>query len=185
MNLYWLRGCQLMLMLIGCCPISSGQADAKFHVGIEQDLVPYATGGYFASVWLGSGHWKTRLLHVKATKPDFLLADGFTDNVIKAYAIVLDYHLSSFSKGLWLGGGLVRWDATIRSARDGISADYRLHLVHGSLGYHFPLRYHFYISPWAGMHFKVTGPRDVAFSAGNYRIPFLNPEASIKLGWFF
>ncbi|MCB0602502.1 MAG: hypothetical protein KDC28_14790, partial [Saprospiraceae bacterium] len=88
---HWIRYFHLLLLWIGLQQVVTGQADAKFHVGIEQDVVPYATGGYFAGVWLGRGHWKTRLLHVKATKPDFLLADGFTDNVIKAYAIVLDY----------------------------------------------------------------------------------------------
>ncbi|MBL7774449.1 MAG: hypothetical protein JNK89_00515, partial [Saprospiraceae bacterium] len=101
---------------------------SKWTAGIELDALPYATGGYFAALWAGKGHWRGRLLAAKATKPDFLLPDHYTDNHIRAYALLVDYFPKTNFQGWWLAAGLVAWDAEIRYLPDQQTGDFQAYL---------------------------------------------------------
>lgn len=163
----------------------SAQAQSTFTIGIEQDALPYLTGGYFGAVWAGKGHVRGRALLARVHKSDFITPDGFTNNRTTAYALLADYFLKEDWKGWWLGAGLVYWDNTIQSDRKLTTAPYHNILLNGSLGYNWKFYRHFYLSPWAGMSLRVGGASKVTVDNQSFIPPLLNPEASVKLGWHF
>jgi hypothetical protein len=79
----------------------------RVSFGLEQDLLPYATGGYFAGVWTGIDQVSIRALTAKLNKPDFIVKDGFTNNKVTACAMLADYFLKDNWKGWWAGAGWV------------------------------------------------------------------------------
>lgn len=156
-----------------------------FTVGLEQDVLPYLTGGYFLGLWAGKGHIRGRALLVRVHKPDFIIREGFTNNRVTALALVGDYFLKKQWKGWWLGAGMVYWENTIQSDARLSTAQFDQYLLNGSLGYNWKFWKNFYLSPWAGLHIQVAGNRTVEVDGIEYMPPILNPEASLKLGWHF
>ena len=157
----------------------------RLTVGVEQDLLPYATGGYFAGFWAGQGHFRVRALTARVHKPDFVLKNGFTNNRVTAYALTADSFLSGGWSGWWAGAGPVFWKSSIQEKHKAAVYHYRNLLLNGSVGYSYVLGRKWYISPWAGMHIRVAGPAKVQTAGGGFKPPLLNPEASVKLGVFF
>lgn len=175
----------LTLLYLLAVPLCAQETAVRqpFTVGLELDALPYATGGYFGAFWAGKGHWRGRLIVARATKPDFLLPKGYTDNSIRAYALLADYFPKQHFKGWWLAAGLVYWDAGIRYTPDQESAGYKSYLLSGGAGYHWFFYRNFYLSPWAGLHVRAAGDDSVRFPGATYKPPRLNPEGSVKLGW--
>lgn len=163
----------------------NAQTPSKLQVGIEQDVLPYVTGGYFAGAWVGKSHLRLRALTARVHKPDFVVKDGFTDNKVTAYAILGDYFVKENWTGWWVGSGLVYWKSSIREKSSSQSAVFHNYLLNGSMGYNWPLSRHLYMGPWAGLHLRVGGAKKIAVGAINYEPPLLNPEASLKVGWIF
>ena len=157
----------------------------KLSFGIEQDFLPYATGGYYAGAWVGKGHLRVRALTARVHKPDLIVKKGFTNNNVTAYALVADYFLKEDWKGWWISSGLVRWNSSIQSDARLSTVHYNNTLLNGSIGYNIPLPKNFYLSPWAGMHLRIGGDRHFAVDSREFSTPLLNPEASLKVGWRF
>ena len=157
----------------------------RFTVGLEQDVLPYATGGYFAGLWAGKGHVRVRTILARVNKPDFIVKENFTNNKVKAYAVLADYFLKENWKGWWAGTGLVYWKSSIQSETRLQTVHYQNVLLNGSIGYNWKLYRNFYVSPWAGMHLRVGGDQKVTADGKSFETPLLNPEASVKVGWHF
>lgn len=155
----------------------------KFSAGLEQDVLPYLTGGYFAGVWVGKDHFRVRALTARVHKPDIFVKDGFTNNRVTAYALVGDYFFRKDWKGWWLSTGMVYWKSSIQSNARLSTVRYENYLLNGSMGYQFPIAKRFYLSPWAGMHLLIAGDRHFPVDGQDYTAPLLNPEASLKVGW--
>jgi hypothetical protein len=154
----------------------------KINIGTEQDFLPYATGGYYASVWAGKNQIRFRALTAKVKKPDIMVPDGFTSNWVTAYAILGDYFLKENWKGWNLSCGFVYWQNTIELSAGSETEHYDTYLLNGSLAYTFMIYRHFYITPWAGLHLKVGGADNVTIDQQSFAPPLVNPEASIKIG---
>lgn len=154
-------------------------------IGLEQDALPYVTGGYYLGAWAGKSHIRGRVLVAHLNKPDFIVPSGFTNNVVTAYALVGDYFLKSAWSGWWLSAGIVYWDSSIQSKLRINTASYQNVLVNGSLGYNWSFAKNFYLAPWAGLHVRVGGASSVSVDGVSFTTPVLNPEASLKLGWYF
>lgn len=154
----------------------------KINLGTEQDFLPYATGGYYASVWAGKSHLRFRALTAKVKKPDIIVPDGFTNNWVTAYAILGDYFLKENWQGWNLGCGIVYWQSSIELSAGSEPEKYNTYLLNGSISYSFKIYRHLYIAPWAGLHLKVGGTDEVTIEEQSFSPPFLNPEASIKIG---
>ena len=60
-------------------------------LGVELDVLPYVTGGCYASGWIGYNHVRARLVASKLNAPDFTLKDDFTNAETRAYATLVDY----------------------------------------------------------------------------------------------
>jgi hypothetical protein len=155
------------------------------NFGLELDALPYLTGGYFAAAWAGKQHWRLRLLTAGVNKPDWSTPAGFTNHHITAYAAVVDYFLKPEWNGWWIGGGPVYWSSTIQTDAKLQTAQFKNLLLNGSIGYNLRLPGHFYLSPWAGLSIRVAGDTDVPVDNTTFTLPLFNPEASLKLGWYF
>lgn len=179
------RAVFVLLLLCSLAGTAQQQAPRKIQVGIEQDLLPYATGGYFAGAWVGSNHVRVRALMARVHKPDIVVKKGFTHNNVTAYALLGDYFLQQGWKGWWAGTGLVYWKSSIQTDRKLGTAHFENWLLNGSIGYNLPLYRNFYVSPWAGMHLRVGGAKRVSVDDRSFTPPLLNPEGSVKVGVFF
>lgn len=155
----------------------------KLSFGLEQDFLPYATGGYYAGAWVGKGHLRLRALTARVHKPDLIVKKGFTNNNVTAFALVGDYFLKEDWQGWWISTGLVRWNSSIQSEARLSTVHYKNTLLNGSIGYNIPLPKNFYLSPWAGVHLRISGDQHFPVDGKEFTSPLLNPEASLKVGW--
>lgn len=165
--------------------VKNNQTTNKLNFGLELDVLPYATGGYFGAGWVGKDKWRGRALFADVNKPDFVTKEGFTNHHIKACAVLLDRFLKNDWKGWWIGAGPVYWKSNIQSEGSNATKNFDNFLLNGSLGYNFTLYKNIYISPWAGLSLKVGGNDEFVLDNKAYNLPLLNPEASIKFGIFF
>lgn len=173
----------LAIMLISSASSAQQMNTSRINFGIEQDILPYLTGGYFAGAWVGKDHIRARILTAHVHKPDFIIKDGFTANEVTAYAVLADYFLETGWKGWWAGAGLVYWKSSIRSKEGSINYPYENYFLNGSIGHNWKLYRNIFISPWAGMHLRIGGNKKVQVDNREFNPPLLNPEASIKLSW--
>lgn len=154
-------------------------------IGLEQDALPYVTGGYYFGAWAGKSHVRGRALVAHVNKPDFIVPSDFTNNVVTAYALVGDYFLKSSWTGWWLSAGIVYWDSSIQSKLKINTVSYQNVLVNGSLGYNWSFAKNFYLAPWVGLHVRVGGATSVSVDGASFTTPILSPEGSLKVGWYF
>ncbi len=178
-----------VLLLTACCIAMATSAQTKkstpLQGGVELDVLPYITGGYFGAAWVGKNNWRIRALTATVNKPDWSTKKGFVNHHIEAYAVVADYFFKPEWKGFWLGGGLVHWTSTIQTTAQQQTATLKNVLVNGSMGYHFSLGKKIYLSPWGGLSFRIGGDKNVAVDNQRFSLPVINPEASLKLGYIF
>lgn len=160
----------------------SQKSSSRINAGIEQDLLPYGTGGYFAGLWAGKNHIRGRALIARVHKPDFITKKGFTNNNVTAYALLADYFLKENWKGWWAGSGIVYWKSSIQSDKKANVYNYENWLLNGSIGYNYKIYKNFYVSPWAGMSIRAAGDKSVIVEDKTFTPPLLNPEISVKLG---
>mgnify|MGYP001402598041 CR=1 FL=1 len=175
----------LFCFLILHFTIHAAPAQERVRAGLELDVLPYITGGYFGAIWAGKGHVRGRALFAKVNMPEFIVPDGFRNNTIRSYALVGDYFMKADQTGVWISGGFVLWDGKIQTDQELETASYRSFLINGSLGYALNLSPKFYLSPWAGLSLRVGGDQNIMADGQNYDPPFLNPELSLKLGYRF
>lgn len=157
----------------------------KLQSGLELDVLPYATGGYFGAGWIGKDLWRMRVLTAFVKKPDWSTTKGFSNHQIHAYALVADRFFKKDWKGWWAGAGLVLWNSTIQTNARIQTAKFNNLLVNGSVGYNITLYKHFYVSPWASLNLRVAGDKNIPVDNKIYTLPTLNPEASLKFGYCF
>lgn len=175
----------LALFILAASLTGTAQTQAsqnRISFGLEQDILPYATGGYFAGVWAGRDRVRVRALTAKVNKPDFIVKKGFTNNKVTAYAVLVDGFLKQDWKGWWVGTGWVYWKSSIQTDKKMATAHYYNWLMNGSLGYNFSLGKNFYLSPWCGMHIRMAGDKRVAVDDKIFKPALFNPEGSVKLG---
>ena len=171
-------------MLLPWGPLMA-QPESKWAVGTEQDVLPYLFNGYFGNVWVGKGHWRSRILLARVRKPDFVVKEPFENHVVHAYAITLDYFPSAGWRGWWLSGGLVRWQNSIGVAQSTEKRAFGQWLLNGSVGYNWIFLKRCYAGPWAGLHVSIAGNSSVDVAGYRYTPARLNPEASVKVGCYF
>jgi hypothetical protein len=180
----FIAGLLLSWVIVVSPNFSFGQS-TSLSIGLEQDFLPYATGGYYFGAWAGKSHLRGRALIAHVNKPSFVVPNGFTNNVVTAYAILGDYFLKTNWTGWYIGGGLVLWNSSIQSNQQLSTASYQNMLLNGSVGYNWKFYKNFYLSPWAGMHLRVGGAETVTVDGASFSAPLLTPEASLKIGWHF
>jgi hypothetical protein len=157
----------------------------KISFGLEQDVLPYVTGGYYGAFWIGHGHMRLRTLTARVHKPDLLVPNEFQDNWVTAYAVLGEYFFKPGWQGWSASVGMVRWHSTIRKKADNNTSSFANTFVNASLSYTFNIRRQIYVTPWAGLHVRTSGPQEITITNTSFHQPLLNPEASLKVGiWF-
>jgi hypothetical protein len=159
-----------------------------WRFGAEIDALPYATGGYYGSFVAARREWRVRAVAARSTMPGFLVEDGFEDKRTDAYALLVDRFLGarrSRQEGFWVGGGVELWSTRIRPEGGNAYTRYNNLMLTAGAGYVWKFSRHFYLNPWAGVHFAAAGERVHNVSGRVYEQARFTPEASIKLGYTF
>lgn len=169
------------------CLNSQAQENKPDHIkfGLELDFLPYATGGYFGGAWIGKDVWRLRALTAFVKKPDWSTEKDFSNHQVHAYALLVDRFLNKDWKGWWIGAGPVFWNSTIQTDAKVQTAKFNNFLLNGSLGYNFTLYKHLYLSPWGSLSLRIAGDKNVAVDNKRFTLPIINPEASVKVGYYF
>lgn len=154
-------------------------------VGFEVDVLPYITGGYYGSGWIGYDHWRYRAIITKITTPDFVLKDGFANNRIQAYTLIADFFFQPDFKGWWIGAGFEYWKGEIQSDAKLNIAKYDSGIFTAGGGYVWKFHKHFYLNPWAASHIRIAGDNNVIVDGKTFTPPVFTPELSLKVGWHF
>jgi len=175
----------LIILFLSAYSYAQNDSTKPINAGIELDVLPYLTGGYFGAVWLGRDHFRCRVLTARVHKPDFATQEGFTNNDVTAYALLADYFLKENWKGWWIATGPVYWRSSIQTDDEINTAYYNTWLWNGSIGYNFSLCKIFYVSPWVALNVRIGGNKNVAVDGETYSPPLFNPEASLKFGVYF
>ena len=177
----------IFLVALTCLQVnvSAQTKTVPLQVGAEIDVLPYVFGGYFGAAWIGKNNWRVRALTASVNKPDWSTKKGFVNHHITAYAIVADYFFKPEWKGFWLSTGLVHWQSSIQTNQRLQESTFGNVLINGSAGYHIALGKKLYLSPWGGLSFRTAGDKNVAVDDKQFTLPFINPEASLKLGIVF
>jgi hypothetical protein len=165
---------------------SAGAGGVK--LGSELDVLPYATGGYYGSGFLGRDGWKFRYVVARTNLPSFMVTDGFEDKRTDAYALLADRFLGARRgklEGFWIGGGGEYWRNRVRTDASPAYTNYQNYLLTLGGGYVWKFSKHFYLNPWVGGHFVVAHARAIRVSGEIYTQPVFTAEASAKLGITF
>jgi hypothetical protein len=166
-------------------PGGAARSAPRTRFGVELDVLPYATGGYYGSFWVGHDRLRVRPVIARTTLPDFMVDDGFENADIDAYALIVDYFFHEGFEGFWVGGGVEHWQNSIENATSGGKATWSNTIATVGGGYVWRLKGGFYINPWAAGHLVVGGPTQVPVGDAVYQPSRFSPEVSVKLGWVF
>ena len=162
--------CGVAMALVLGLPISYAadrgeQTDpGPWKFGSEIDVLPYATGGFYGSVFAGRSNWRFRGVAARSTTPSFLVTDGFTDKRTDAVALLFDRFFGSKGRsleGFWIGGGAEHWRTRIRAEQSPEFAHYNDFVLTIGSGYVWGFSRHLYLNPWVGGHFVVVGDRTI------------------------
>lgn len=159
--------------------------DRKVTVGYEIDALPFITGGYYGSMWLGSNHIRGRAVIAEAKIPSFLLDEGFIDNRIKAYALLADYFFNPGFESWWAGAGFEYWKGRIGTDAGINTEKYEQLMFTAGGGYVWKFHKTFYLNPWAGIHARIAGDNKVFVDEKEFKPAPVIPEVSVKVGWHF
>jgi hypothetical protein len=128
-----------IILVVSLNAFSQQTPARKINAGVEIDVLPYITGGYFAAAWVGKDHIRVRTLTANVNKPDAFIKEGFTNNKVTAYALLGDYFLKEGWKGFWAGTGVVYWKSSIQTDAKLSNSHFENWFINGSLGYNFKL----------------------------------------------
>lgn len=174
----------IVLLMLGLNFTAFSQ-NRSWQIGLEQDILPYLTQGYFIGGWAGKGRVRARVLTAHVHKPEWITPEGFTNNQVTAYALLGDYFLKEDWDGWWLGAGMVYWDSSIQLPSGSNTTFYENWMLNGSVGYQWKFYRNFYLCPWAGLHLRIEGDKEVSIDGSSFTTPLFTPEASLKIGWYF
>jgi len=163
-------------------------AARSWKIGTEFDVIPYVTGGYYASFFGADKGWRLRGVVARSGTPSFLVSGGFEKKRTDAYAVLVDRFLGAHRaefKGFWVGSGVEYWHTRIRQTNTTDFTHYDNVLATAGGGYVWRVTKYFYLNPWVDANFVVGGSRDINVSGKVYTQPLVTPEVSLKLGFIF
>lgn len=152
-------------------------------IGMELDVLPYISDGFYASAWYGIDHIRLRAIVTNTTVPEFVLSDGYKNNKLKVYAFIADYFFKKNFEGFWLGAGLEYWDSKIEHKNEPNPASYKNTVFTVGGGYVLKIYKNLYLNPWAAFHLIIAGDKKVSVGGNVFKPNVFTPEASLKLGF--
>jgi hypothetical protein len=182
-----------IVALLACVLNTSAQAESegfsnnpKLTVGFEIDVVPYITGGYYASVWVGFKELKQRVRPVasRVNIPGFLYNDTFSRNTINSYGIFTDYFFKPGFEKYWIATGIEYWDGEIEDNFKN-TGKYNEWVFTLGFGYVWNFHKNFYLTPWIAGNIRIAGDEEIIVGEVLHIISLVTPELSLKIGWHF
>jgi hypothetical protein len=182
--------CVLLAALAATSPAAAQETNAttaapRTTAGVELDVLPYASGGYYVSGWIGHDRVRVRPVVTKTTLPDFVVQDGFKNADLDVYAVIVDYFPRGGFRGFWVGAGVEFWKNAIENEGNGSTAEWDNTVATIGAGYVWKFAGNFYLNPWAAAHVVTGGPISVNAGGATYSPKRFTPEVSVKLGWHF
>lgn len=156
--------------------------------GVEIDALPYITGGFYGSAWVGYEKLRLRSIITKLYTPEFITPDGFSNLKTMSYTIIADYFPLAEPgeyKGLWIGLGYEFWKNDVENSNDKTIGKYNNSVFTIGGGYIFTIWKNLYLNPWIAGHFALNGTSDLQIGDKLYRPNKVLPEFSVKFGWQF
>jgi hypothetical protein len=90
-----------------------GASTAQDILGFETEVFPILSEGYHISLWYGFKHIRLRAFVAWDRVPQFAVQEGFKNNVVLSYALMIDFFPAPGICGCSLGAGIQYWDATV------------------------------------------------------------------------
>lgn len=163
----------------------SKENKSRLSIGMEADVLPYLTGGYYGSVWASKNHFRYRAVVTNVTTPGFMLKEGFTNNKMMVYAALVDYFFKPRPEKWWIGSGFEYWNAEIQTSQKLSTVKYSNTMFTLGGGYVWTFYQNFYLNPWAAAHLRIAGDKSVLVDGKLFKPSQLIPEGSLKIGWYF
>lgn len=157
-------------------------------IGVETDLIPFLTGGYYGSFMYGEDAWRLRFINSRVFLPEFARDDGFEEHRANIYAVIFDYFLGGSEAnfgGWWLGFGYEFWQNRVTPEGSIETASWDNHLLTVGSGYTFRLTDNLTLTPWVAAHAVIGGETEIETARLTYEVNSLLAEASLKLGFRF
>jgi hypothetical protein len=154
-------------------------------VGVEADLLPFLTGGFYGSLWSAHGSVRLRGVVSRVYVPEFAVPDGFRDQRVDAIAVIADYVPAREVQGIWVGAGLEYWNTEIGVEGSSEETTFGSLVATAGVGYIFPLGGGVYLNPWGAAHVLLSWGRDVQVGTTNFTPQPITGEVSLKLGYCF
>lgn len=172
----------VFIIVVGIATGVLAETKPPLQLGSEIDVLPYLTGGYYGSVWVGREHLRVRPVLASVTVPSFATEDGFDQNKLKAYAFIADYFFQDDLSGLWTGAGMEYWDASIRDKETKFTSDYHQTVATWGGGYVVRLGSRVDLNPWVAFHFAFGGEKEVVVGSKIFKPKRVQFEGSVKIG---
>ena len=170
-------------LLLVCAVAAPAQETTQraWTIGTELDVFPYATGGWYASLFGGYETIRLRGVVARSNLPAFVRPDGIDEQQVMAYAGIIDFLFKRGFDGWWLGFGYEYWDTQYRSS-DGVAQVGSNVLTVGG-GYIWRFWEGFYLNPWAAAHVVLNAEERITVGSTSFVPAGVLPEVSLKLGW--
>lgn len=177
----------LATALIAGTPVAAEETQDKkgTTVGFELDALPYLSGGWYGSAWVGRDRVRIRPVVASTELPSFLVEEGFSDAKVEAYALVVDGFFRDDFRGFWVGAGAEYWKNGVTNDADGGTGEWNNTVATVGGGYVWKIAGNLYVNPWVAGHLIVGGPTSLRVGGATYNPKRFSPEASVKLGWHF
>ncbi len=159
-------------------------ADFKFGVGTELDALPFISGGYYSSIWIGIENFRIRPVITETEIPSFAVAKGFENHELNVKAIIFDYCFGDNFDEWWIGVGYENWDNNIRSKKSSVTKQFSNNILTIGAGYIYKFWGNLYVNPWVALHY-LTNNREVKIADEVLKNSVLTPEISLKIGYNF
>ena len=181
---------QLFLLTLALSSSLQAQSDETpferpMIIGAELDILPYATGGWYGSVWAGGSGTRLRAVASHVYVPAFVIPEGFQDHTITSVAALCDVFPGGTFERWWIGGGLEYWSGSIEESGSGLEGQYHSYLLTLGTGYVWRVVGNFTLNPWGAVHVIVAGSKEVPVGSATFSPRTVTGEISLKLGWHF
>lgn len=159
-----------------------------FSFGVESEVMCFINKGYHGSFWFGKNGLRARAVVAKATYPDYLNQEGFTNLTSRFYEIEIDYYFSKKRnnfRGFWYALGAGYTQQSIENATSKESEAIDLIDLHTGVGYAISIYKGLYINPWLGIDLHLNAPNVVNVGNDVWNPRKIDPVLGTKIGYSF
>lgn len=166
--------------------IDALHSEESLDFGLEIDALPYITGGYYGSSWIGWHNFRLRGVISSVKLPEFVLPKDFSAWEMEVLAVIFDYFPRKTNKyqGPWIGAGYEYWESAIEIKSSKRNGELSHHILTLGGGYVHKFSDHFYVNLWGAGHYTLSG-KELKVKGESFEIPSFQAEVSLKFGWIF